>query len=48
MRMMVVSSLADVDGVSVLVHTRDLSWTVGMKKNEVSHSVGESWLPVVL
>ena len=47
MRMMVVSSLVEVN-VSVLVHTRQLSWTVGMKENKVSHSVGESWSLVEL
>ena len=44
----VVSSLVEVDTVSVLIRTRELSWTMGMKENEVSHSVGESWSLVEL
>ena len=33
MRMIVVSSLVEVDNVLVLTHTRDLGWTARMKEN---------------
>ena len=48
MRMMVVSSLVEVDNVSALVNTRDLDWTVVTKENEVNYSVGEFWSLIVL
>ena len=48
MQTIVVSSFVELDIVSVLVHTRELNWTVGMEVNEIHHSVGESWSLVEL